>query len=97
MDMNMDRGRTKLAGGMDRLGDRLERKGRSFEKGDGFKRKGGRAIERAGQKFERGAEYLRTHPVDQIRSDAQFKIRERPLTTVAVALGAGYLLGRIFG
>jgi len=39
---------------------------------------------------------LRNHDIDEMRSDLEREIRAHPIKSLALALGAGYVLGRIF-
>ncbi|MFW6079982.1 MAG: hypothetical protein ACODAE_10195, partial [Gemmatimonadota bacterium] len=91
----VDERRPQMAGRMDRLGRRLRERGRSLQAQGGVKARAGQAVSRVGQGMERGADYVRTHNAGEMRSDAELRVRERPLTSLAVALGAGLLLGRI--
>jgi hypothetical protein len=54
-----------------------------------------RGRDRVAERLTSGAEYLRTNDVDVIREDLIAEIRAHPLRSTAIAVGAGYLLGRI--
>ena len=41
-------------------------------------------------------EYFRGHDVEEMRSDLEREIRAHPIKSIAIAIGAGYVLGRIF-
>jgi len=53
-------------------------------------------VQRAGRAVETGSDYLRSHDIDEIRGDLEREIRAHPIKSIAIALGAGYLLGKIF-
>lgn len=92
-----ERGRQRIADRLDRAGRRLRRQGGTLEQKGGMKSKAGQAAERAGELAERGASYLRTRDTAEMRSDLEVRVRDRPLASMAVALAAGYLVGRLFG
>jgi ElaB/YqjD/DUF883 family membrane-anchored ribosome-binding protein len=41
------------------------------------------------------SDYLRTHDLDEMRGDLEREIRTHPLRSIALALGAGYVLGKL--
>lgn len=51
---------------------------------------------RAQRAVEVGTDYFRERDVDEIRSDLEREIRAHPIKSIALALGAGYVLGRLF-
>jgi ElaB/YqjD/DUF883 family membrane-anchored ribosome-binding protein len=53
-------------------------------------------VRRAGHAVETGSDYLRTHDFDEIRGDLEREIRAHPIKSLAIALGTGYLLGKLF-
>ena len=55
-----------------------------------------RGRDRVAERLSSGADYLRTNDVDVMRRDLIDEIRAHPLRSTAIAVGAGYLLGRIF-
>jgi ElaB/YqjD/DUF883 family membrane-anchored ribosome-binding protein len=91
----VDTGRSRLAGQIETLGDRLEERGRSMEDRGGVQRRAGHVAVRASEALDSSADYLRTHDVGEMRVDLERTIRERPLLSVGVAVGAGFLLARI--
>ncbi len=93
----LEQGKSRVAGGMESLGERLEERGESLAAEAGLKRKLGRAMGRTGDAMESGGAYLRTHPVEVIGDDVVEAIREHPLASVGLALGAGFLVGRLLG
>jgi hypothetical protein len=50
----------------------------------------------AGRALEASTEYLRTHDVEEMRSDLERSIRAHPIKSLAIALGTGWMLGKIF-
>lgn len=93
----IETGKEKVAGGVDRLGTRLGERARPLEEQGGLKGKVGGAVHGVGDALESSAEYLRTHEVSTIRDDLKSQIREHPLASVGIALGTGFVLGRVFG
>lgn len=93
----LESGKEKLASGVDRLGARLEERARPMEDEGGLKGKIGGAVHGVGGAMESGAEYLRTHEIGTIRDDIATQIREHPFVSVGIAMGAGFVLGRVFG
>jgi hypothetical protein len=51
---------------------------------------------RASRAVEVSSEYVRTHDVEEMRSDLEREIRAHPIKSIAIAIGAGYVLGKIF-
>lgn len=51
---------------------------------------------RASRAVEVSTDYLREHDIDEMRSDLEREIRAHPIKSIAIALGAGYVLGRLF-
>ncbi len=93
----VDSGKAKLAGSLHDLGDRIEHTGRNLEMGNFLARPLGRALDSTGDVLESGARYLRTRDIDVIGDDVVDGIRAHPLVTAGVAVGCGWLLGRMFG
>lgn len=91
----LDSGRSRVASQLDRAGDRLHDRARGMEEHGGMQRRAGKVADRAGDALDTSAEYLRTHDIDEMRDDLENTIRERPLLSVGVAIGAGFLLARI--
>ena len=92
-----DTGKSKLASSMHDLGDRIEHKGRQFESGNMFVRPVGRALNSTGEALEGGANYLRTSDFGVIRDDFVEGIRNHPMLSAGIAVGCGWLLGRMTG
>jgi hypothetical protein len=93
----LDQGKARLADGLHVLGDRIEHTGRDLESGNAFVRPVGRVLDRAGNSIEGGANYLRTHGIGVIGDDFVDGIRHRPLVSAGVAVGVGWMLGRMMG
>ena len=53
-------------------------------------------VARARNAVDSSAQYLRGHDVEEMRSDLEREIRAHPIKSIAIAIGAGYVLGRIF-
>jgi ElaB/YqjD/DUF883 family membrane-anchored ribosome-binding protein len=90
-----DAGRSRVAGKLEEFGDRLEERGREAQGRGGMQGRAGQAAVRAGEALDGSADYLRSHDMEDMRDDLERQIRGRPLMSVGVALGAGFLLGRI--
>ena len=54
-----------------------------------------RGRDRVASGLSSGADYLRSNDVEVIRDDLIAQIRAHPLRSAAIAVGAGYLLGRL--
>lgn len=91
----LDTGRNRIADQMERASGRLSERAREMEDTGGVQRRAGQVALRASGALESGADYLRTHEMDQMRDDLEHAIRERPLLSVGVAVGAGFLLARL--
>lgn len=50
----------------------------------------------AAERIDGAAEYVRTHEIDEMRTDLETTVRRHPLASVAVAFFAGYTLRRLF-
>lgn len=93
----VDSGKTRLAGSLHDLGDRIEHTGRDLESGSFVVRPVGRVLDSTGNALESGARYLRTTDIDVIGDDVVDGIRGHPLVSAGIAVGCGLLLGRMFG
>jgi ElaB/YqjD/DUF883 family membrane-anchored ribosome-binding protein len=51
---------------------------------------------RATRALEVGSDYLRGHDIEDMRNDLEREIRAHPIKSIAIALGAGYLIGKLF-
>jgi ElaB/YqjD/DUF883 family membrane-anchored ribosome-binding protein len=84
-----DAGMQKAAGGLDSLASTLREKSETMG--------GGQAqslAATAAEKIEAGAEKLRSTDTDQMVSELESLVRRRPVESLLVAAGIGYLLSR---
>jgi ElaB/YqjD/DUF883 family membrane-anchored ribosome-binding protein len=88
-------GRGRIADQLQRVGERIEERARHMEDAGGMQRRAGHAVQRASDALDSGADYIRSHEVNEMREDLEDAIRGRPLLSVGVALGAGFLLARL--
>jgi ElaB/YqjD/DUF883 family membrane-anchored ribosome-binding protein len=88
-------GRGRVAGQLENIGDRLEERVRNMEDAGGVQRRAGQAARRASEALDTSADYLRSHDAHEMRDDLERAIRERPLFSVGMAVGAGFLLARL--
>lgn len=91
----VDSGKSRLAGGLHDLGDRIEHKGRDLQTRGTLVRPVARALNSTGEALEGSARYLRDNDLDVIGDDVVSSIRTHPLVSAGVALGCGFLLGKI--
>ena len=91
----VDAGRNRVAGQLERISGRLEERGRGMEEAGGVQQRASQVALRAGEALDSGAEYLRSHDPDAMRDDLERSIRQRPLLSVGIAAGAGFLLARL--
>jgi hypothetical protein len=92
---SFDARRGRIADRMEGMRDRLESGARGLEgRGEHGTRAAG-LLRRGSGAFDSGAQYLRRGEVEDIQKDLAQQIRRNPLIAVGVALGAGFLLGRI--
>jgi len=88
-------GRERAAEGLEDASRRLHERARSLESEHGMKHRAGRAMHRASAMLESGADYLRTHDFDSARNDATRQVRSHPIASLGIAIGTGFLLGRL--
>lgn len=93
----MESGKSRAAEGMESVSEKIDRRAESMEARGGMSGRVGKLMHRAGDALESGANYIRTHELSTIRDDVSTQIREHPIASVGVALGTGYVLGRVFG
>jgi ElaB/YqjD/DUF883 family membrane-anchored ribosome-binding protein len=91
----MESGRNRVAGQLESLGDRIEERARDMEDAGGIQRRAGHVALRASDALDTSAEYIRSHDAAEMRDDLERAIRDRPLFSVGVAVGAGFLIGRL--
>ena len=87
--------RGRVADRVDRVGDALERRALELELKGGIKAKAAPAVRRASRAADVSAAYVRENDIADMRGDLENNIREHPLRSMVIALGAGYLLARI--
>ena len=87
--------RERVAKRVDRVGDTLERRALELELKGGIKAKAAPVVRRAGRAADASAAYVRENDVEAMRNDLEDSIREHPLRSMAIAVGAGYLLARL--
>jgi hypothetical protein len=88
-------GRTRLADQIQRVSDRLHERARHMEQTGGVQGRASHLALRASETIDRGADYLRSHEVEDMRDDLEDAIRHRPLLSIGIAAGAGFLLARL--
>jgi ElaB/YqjD/DUF883 family membrane-anchored ribosome-binding protein len=91
----VDTGRNRIADQLERVGERIDERARTMDEAGGVQRRAGALAHRTSDALDHSAEYIRTHEPAEMRDDLEQAIRERPLMSVTVALGAGFLLARI--
>lgn len=91
----IESGKATVAGRVDTMGDRMEERGREMEQEGGLKGKAGSAMTGVGEAMTDSADYLRSHDLGDMRDDLSHQIRQHPLLSMGVAIGAGFLLSRI--
>jgi ElaB/YqjD/DUF883 family membrane-anchored ribosome-binding protein len=79
-----DRGREQLYGAADRSKGRLA---------DAIET----AADQLDDQLSHTAHYLRTHDVEIIRDDFIDQVRRHPLLSAGIAVGTGYLIGKVLG
>lgn len=92
----VESGKNRAAEGMLSVSEKIEHRAESMEERGGIGGRLGKLMHRAGDALESGANYIRTHELSTIRDDVTTQIREHPFASVGVALGTGFVLGRIF-
>lgn len=87
--------RNRVASQLESIGDRIEERARDMEQAGGVQRRAGQAALRASEAIDESAEYIRSHDMTEMRDDLERAIRDRPLVSVGIAIGAGFLIGRL--
>jgi ElaB/YqjD/DUF883 family membrane-anchored ribosome-binding protein len=95
LDAAADAGRNRVAEKLEQISDRLEERAFEMEESGGVQRHAGHVVLRAGDALDRSADYLRSHDHHDMRDDLEHSIRTRPLLSVGLAAGAGFLLARL--
>jgi ElaB/YqjD/DUF883 family membrane-anchored ribosome-binding protein len=89
-------GKNRFADKLQRVGDRIEERARHMEQSGGVQARASHMALRASETLDRGADYIRSHEVAEMRDDLENAIRLRPLLSIGIAIGAGFLLARLF-
>ena len=84
-----DAGMQKAAGGLDSLASTIRERGESMGGGQAQS-----VASTAAEKLEAGAEMLRSTDTDQLVADLEALVRRRPVESLLVAAGVGYLMSR---
>jgi hypothetical protein len=84
-----DEGLDKAAIGLDKASDALRSRGESMGEGTV-----GQAATMAADRLEQGAQMLREKDTDQLVADLEDLIRRRPMESLLVAAGVGFLLSK---
>lgn len=92
----MESGKHRAVEGMESVGEKIDRGAEAMERRGRMSGQVGKLMHRAGDALESGANYIRTHELSTIRDDVSTRIREHPIASVGVALGTGFVLGRVF-
>lgn len=56
---------------------------------------GNRAVRRAASDVQRAAHYVQAHSVKEVATEIERAVRSRPASAMAVAVVAGFLVGRV--
>jgi hypothetical protein len=83
--------------GLDRLAERIDEVAERIERIAEGRLNGaaGEAARATVERLEGTADFLRTSDLNSLRSDLERQVRARPLQSVVLAVGAGWLLGKI--
>lgn len=63
---------------------------------DGINGARARLQARATRAVEVSSDYVRSHDIEDMRTDLEREIRAHPIKSIALAIGAGYIIGKIF-
>jgi ElaB/YqjD/DUF883 family membrane-anchored ribosome-binding protein len=95
VEHGVERALGRLADQLDEGADRLERLADDQLEGSGARARAGDAVQATAGWMEGVADYLRSSDTDSMRSDLEGRVRDRPLQTLLIAVGAGWVVGRI--
>jgi len=84
-----DAGMEMAAGGLDSLADKVRKQGESMGEGQVAT-----LATAAADRMQSGAEMIRSKDADQMMTDLEGLIRRRPVESLLVAAGIGYLISR---
>jgi hypothetical protein len=94
-DSSLDENRSRVAGGLDRASRKLDEQARNLEQRGSVAGRAAEVARTASGALGSSAEYVRNKDVDAIKEDLAGRIRENPLMSVGIALGAGFIISRI--
>jgi len=96
------RASSKIRQTFEEIADRLDDTAENIERiaghqllGTGARGRAGEAAQSAAGRMEELADYLRSNDLDVMRADFEAQIRRKPLQSLLVAAGAGWVLGKI--
>ncbi|MEX1184271.1 MAG: hypothetical protein WEF86_13645 [Gemmatimonadota bacterium] len=92
----LDAGRNRIADRLEQIGDRLDSRAQAMDQAGGVQRRAGQVAQRTSAILDSGADYIRAREPAEMRDDLEEAIRARPLLSVGMALGAGFLLAKLF-
>ncbi|HET8655653.1 MAG TPA: hypothetical protein VFL93_09090 [Longimicrobiaceae bacterium] len=102
VDEISQRAENRVNQGMDRAADRIGQAAQSVDQmaaerlnGGGIKGQAGQMAHSLADTMESVAGYLRNNDAQDLRSDLQRQLRERPLQTLLIAVAAGWAAGKI--
>lgn len=96
-DEVLEGARRRLAQGMEQAGEKAEERARRLEEQGGMQGRAGQALHRVGDQLEQGAEYLRSRELSAMPGDLTRTVRQHPYAAVCVAVGTGFVIGRVLG
>lgn len=84
-----DAGMDKAATGLDRAAETLRERGESMGEGTAAN-----AATMAADRLEQGAQFLRENDTDQLIAELEALVRRKPVESLLVAAGVGFLLSK---
>ena len=94
-ELGLQRGFERIADRLEETAERLEHVAEERLVGPGPRARAGDLAFSAAGWIGEVSDYLRTSELDTVRSDLERQVRERPIQSLLVAAGAGWLLGKI--
>lgn len=91
----VESGKSGVAGGMSSIGDRLDSVADNLSQRGGVASRASDVVRGAGDALDSGANYVRSTSFSDMRDDLSTSIRNHPLLSMGVAIGAGYILSKI--
>lgn len=92
---SVESGKAGVAGGLNTVGDRLERVADNLSQRGALGSRASGVVRGAGQALDESADYVRGTSLTDMRDDLSDQIRNHPLLSMGVAIGAGYLLSKL--